>query len=216
VPEHVLMMMLALRRQLLAYRSDLAAGAWQGAEQFCFFGSRIRDLAGSTLGLIGHGVLGEGVARLATAFGMRVLWGERKAAATVRPGYVSFDELLAQADVVSLHCPLTEGTRGMIGADELKRMKKDALLINTARGALVDIQALLAALRSGVIGGAGIDVLSEEPPRAGNPLLDVQLPNLIVTPHVAWASDEAMQALADQVIGNIEAFARGEMRNRVV
>ena len=215
VPEHVMMMILALRRQLIAYRADLAAGQWQRAEQFCYFGRQLRDIAGSTIGLIGRGVLGEGVAHLAAAFGMRVLWGERKDAAVVRPGYVSFRDLLGAVDVLSLHCPLSEQTRGMIGAEELAAMKRDALLINTARGALVDEQALLAALRSGIIAGAGVDVLSQEPPRNGNPLLDADLPNLIVTPHVAWASSEAMQALADQVIANLEAFVRGEAHNRV-
>jgi glycerate dehydrogenase len=215
VPEHVFMFLLALRRQLPAYRADVAAGEWQRAASFCFFAHPIRDLAGSTLGLIGRGSLGEGVARLAEAFGMRVLWGERKGAAAVRPGYVSFATLLAESDAISLHCPLDERTRGMIGAAELRAMKPGALLINTARGGLVDEAALLQALQEGWIAGAGFDVLSKEPPRDGNPLLAAQLPNLIVTPHVAWASGQAMQRLADQLIDNIEAFVRGEERNRV-
>jgi len=215
VPEHVFMLMLALRRQLLAYRADLAAGKWQRADMFCFFDHPIRDLHGATLGLIGRGSLGEGVARLASAFGMRVLWGERKGAATVRDGYVPFEALLAQADVVSLHCPLNDQTRGMIGAAELRAMRRDAILINTARGGIVDETALAAALRQGWIAGAGFDVLSQEPPRAGNPLLELDLPNFILMPHVAWASAGAMQALADQLIDNIEAFERGEPRNRV-
>jgi glycerate dehydrogenase len=215
VPEHVFMLMLALRRQLLAYRADLAAGKWQRAEMFCFFDHPIRDLHGATLGLIGRGSLGEGVARLATAFGMRILWGERKGAARVRAGYVAFETLLAQADVVSLHCPLNDETRDMIGAAELRAMRRDALLINTARGGLVDEAALAMALREGWIAGAGFDVLSQEPPRAGNPLLELALPNFILTPHVAWASAGAMQALADQLIDNIEAFVRGEPQNRV-
>lgn len=215
VPEHVMMLILALRRQMLAYRADLKAGRWQKADMFCFFDHPIRDLAGSTLGLIGRGSLGQGVARLATAFGMRVLWGERKGAATVRDGYVSFDTLLAEADVLSLHCPLTAETRGMIGDAELAAMKRDAILINTARGGIVDETALAPALQEGRLGGAGFDVLSKEPPREGNPLLDLDLPNFILTPHVGWASDVAMQKLADQLIDNIEAFARGEIRNRV-
>lgn len=215
VPEHVMMLILALRRQLLAYRADLKAGRWQRADMFCFFDHPIRDLAGATLGLIGRGSLGQGVARLATAFGMRVLWGERKGAAGVRDGYVSFDTLLAESDVLSLHCPLTTETRGMIGDTELAAMKRDAILINTARGGIVDETALAQALREGRIGGAGFDVLSKEPPREGNPLLDLDLPNFILTPHVGWASDVAMQKLADQLIDNIEAFARGDIRNRV-
>jgi glycerate dehydrogenase len=215
VPEHVFMLLLALRRQLLAYRADLAAGRWQRETTFCFFDHPISDLAGSTLGLVGSGSLGQGVARLAEAFGMRVLWSERKGVAQVRPGRVSFATLLAEADAISLHCPLNEATRGMVGEAELRAMKCGAVLINTARGGLVDEAALAQALREGWIAGAGFDVLSKEPPREGNPLLDLDLPNFIVTPHVAWASDGAMQALADQLIDNIEAFVRGEERNRV-
>ena len=221
VPEHALMMLLALRRQLLAYRADLAAGKWQRSSQFCFFDHSIRDLHGSTLGLIGRGSVGQGVARLAEAFGMRVLWGERKgvAAARVRPGYVAFETLLETADVLSLHCPLTAETLGLIGASELRAMKPDAILINTARGGLVDEAALAEALLCGIIAGAGFDVLASEPPREGNPLLapeQLALPNFILMPHVGWASDAAMQTLADQLIENIEAFARGEPRNVVV
>jgi len=215
VPEHVMMLMLALRRQLLAYRADVLAGRWQQAKMFCFFDHPIRDLNGSTLGLIGRGSLGQGVARLAEAFGMKVLWGERKGASIVRGGYVAFERLLAEADVISLHCPLTAETRAMIGEAELQAMKRDALLINTARGGIVDETALVRALTEGWIAGAGFDVLSREPPVAGNPLLELDLPNFILLPHVAWASDPAMQALADQLIDNIEAFVRGEPRNIV-
>ena len=216
VPEHVLMLMLALRRQLLAYRADIKSGKWQKADMFCFFDHPIRDLHGATLGLIGRGSLGQGVARLAEAFGMRGLWGERKGATEVRVGYVSFAKLLAESDVISLHCPLNEQTRSMIGVAELRAMKPDAILVNAARGGLVDEAALAHALREGRIAGAGFDVLSQEPPRAGNPLLDLDLPNFILMPHVAWASADAMQTLADQLVDNIEAFVRGESRNRVI
>lgn len=218
VPEHVMMLILVLRRQLLPYRRDVAAGRWQQAPLFCFFDHPIRDLYGGTLALVGRGSLGQGVARLAEAFGMRILWSERPGAPAARPGYVPFAQALAEADVLSLHCPLTGETRGMIGEAELRAMKPDALLINTARGGLVDEAALARALREGWIGGAGIDVLSREPPRDGNPLLDpgiVDLPNLLLTPHVAWASGAAMQTLADQLVDNIEAFVRGEAVNRV-
>lgn len=218
VPEHVMMLILVLRRQLLPYRRDVAAGRWQQAPLFCFFDHPIRDLYGSTLALVGRGSLGQGVARLAEAFGMRILWSERPGAPAARPGYVPFAQALAEADVLSLHCPLTGETRGMIGEAELRAMKPDALLINTARGGLVDEAALARALREGWIGGAGIDVLSGEPPRDGNPLLDpgiVDLPNLLLTPHVAWASGAAMQTLADQLVDNIEAFVRGAAVNRV-
>ncbi|HEX8136393.1 MAG TPA: D-2-hydroxyacid dehydrogenase [Pyrinomonadaceae bacterium] len=215
VPEHVFALVLALRRNLLSYRQDLREGAWQRAAQFCLLTHTIHDLHESTLGIIGYGALGQAVARLAQAFGMRVLVGEHKGAQEVRQGRVSFRELLASSDVVTLHCPLTEETREMIGAAEFQLMREGALLINTARGGLVSESALREALKQGRIGGAGFDVLTSEPPREGNPLLDLDLPNFILTPHVAWASREAMQALADQVILNIEAFVRGEPRNLV-
>jgi glycerate dehydrogenase len=218
VPEHAMMLMLALRRQLLAYRADVQAGRWQRSPMFCFFDHPIRDLHGSTLGLVGRGSLGQGVARLAEAFGMKVLWGERKGAPQVREGYVAFERLLAEADAISLHCPLTPDTRGMFGEAELKAMKRGAILINSARGGLVDEAALVRALKEGWIAGAGFDVLTTEPPVDGNPLLAPELlalPNFILLPHVAWASDPAMQTLADQLIDNIEAFVRGEPRNRV-
>lgn len=219
VPEHAMMLMLALRRQLLAYRADLAAGKWQQAPLFCFFDHPIRDLYGSTLAVFGGGALGRATAKLAQAFGMRVVYGERKGAPAVRDGYIAFDDALRSADVISLHCPLTAETRGMIGAAELRAMKPEALLINTGRGGLVDEGALAQALREGWIAGAGFDVLSVEPPREGNPLLApdlLALPNFILTPHVGWASGEAMQTLADQLIDNIEAYVRGDSANRVV
>lgn len=217
VPEHVFALLLALSRQIGPFHRSVAAGRWQRSEQFCYFDYPIRDLAGQTLGILGSGTLGDGVARLAEAFGMRVIRGERKGADMVREGYVAFPLLLREADVISLHCPLNDATRHMIGAAELAAMKPGALLINTARGGLVDEAALAEALRHRQIGGAGFDVLSEEPPR-DNPLLAPDLldaGNFILTPHVAWSSREAMQALADQLIGNIEAFAAGEARNRV-
>jgi len=219
VPEHAIALMLALSRNVVAYRNSVQAGRWQESEQFCFFDHPIRDLHGATLAVLGSGSLGDGVVRLAEAFGMHVLKAERKGAPVCRPGYTPFAEALAAADVVSLHCPLTPETQGLIGANELRAMKSSALLINTARGGLVDEVALVAALREGWIAGAGFDVLTKEPPREGNPLLSPELlalPNFLLTPHVAWASRPAMQALADQLIDNIEAFARGEPRNCVV
>jgi glycerate dehydrogenase len=215
VPEHVIALAMALRRNLIAYRQEVRAGKWQRSPLFCFFDHPIRDLHGATLGIVGRGSLGQGVARLAEAFGMRVLWAEHKGAAAVRPGYAAFDAVLREADVLTLHCPLNAATRGMIGEAELRAMKREAVLINTARGGLVDETALVQALKEGWIAGAGFDVLSKEPPREGNALLELDLPNFILTPHVAWASARAMQTLLDQLTGNIEAFARGEPRNRV-
>lgn len=213
VPEHVLMLILALRRNLIGYRQDVRVGAWARATQFCLLNHSIRDLHGSTLGIIGYGALGQAVAKLAAAFGMRILVGEHKGARQIREGRKSFTELLGASDIVTLHCPLTAETRDLIDAAEFELMRGGALLINTARGGLVNEGALVQALKDKKIGGAGFDVLTEEPPREGNPLLELELPNFILTPHVAWASREAMQALADQVILNIEAFVRGEPCN---
>lgn len=218
VPEHVMMLALMLKRNALAYRDAVARGRWQRAEMFCFFDYPISDLYGATMGIVGRGSLGQAVTRLAQAFGMRVLWAERKQASTLRDGYTSFEQVIGEADVISLHCPLNPETRHLIGAAELRSMKPDAVLINTARGGLVDEQALAEALGAGWIGGAGVDVLSREPPRDGNVLVDARLlalPNFVLTPHVAWASARAMQTLADQLIDNIEAFVAGAPRNRV-
>ncbi len=215
VPEHAFMMMLALRRNLLGWREDVRAGLWQQTEQFCLFTRPVNDLHGSTLGLVGYGSLGHGMQKLAEAFGMTVRVAEHRNAATVRDGYTAFDTVLREADVISLHTPLTAETRHMIAAREFGLMKSTAILINTARGNLVDEAALIDALKSGQIAGAGFDVLSVEPPRDGNPLLDLDLPNFILTPHVAWSSREAMQTLADQVVDNIEAFVAGAPRNVV-
>jgi glycerate dehydrogenase len=215
LPEHVLMLMLALRRNLFGYAQDLRAGAWQRAGQFCLLTHPIRDLHASTLGIIGHGALGQSVGQMARALGMRTLVAERKGATTVRAGRTPFAELLGASDIVTLHAPLNDETRNLIGAAELASMRPTAVLINCARGGVVDENALVEALRAGVIAGAGVDVLSREPPREGNALLESDLPNLIVTPHVAWASLQAMQALADQLIDNIEAFVGGVGRNLV-
>jgi glycerate dehydrogenase len=215
VPEHAFALITALRRNLLAYRQDVERGRWQQVDQFCFFDHPIRDLYGATIGVVGEGVLGQGTANVARAFGMKVLFADHappKAAGVV---FTPFEEVLAQSDVISLHVPLTAETRNMIGIEQFRRMKRTAILINTARGGLVDEQALVQALREGLIAGAGFDVLTREPPKEGNPLLDLRLPNFILTPHVAWASDGAMQFLADQLIDNIEAFVKGSPQNLV-
>jgi glycerate dehydrogenase len=206
VPEHVMMLILALRRNLLNYREEIARGEWAKATGFCLLTHTIRDLHDSTLGIIGYGALGRALEKLALAFGMRVVISEHKDARVIRGERVSFEEVLRESDIISLHCPLNEETRGLIGKAEFEMMRPSALLINTARGGLVDEAALANALRSGLIAGAGFDVLTKEPPRDGNPLLEPDLPNFILTPHVAWASREAMQTLADQLIDNIEAF----------
>ncbi len=216
LPEHVLLLILALRRNLVNYWEDVKQGQWQKAKQFCLLDHSIGDLYGSTIGIVGFGFLGRAVGQLAHALGMNVVISERKNAVTVRDGRVRFEDLLQQSDVISLHCPLNEETRNLMAAPQFDRMKRDALLINTARGGLVDEESLVTALKTGLIGGAALDVLKAEPPREGNPLLDLRLPNLIITPHIAWASNEAMQTLADQLVDNLEAFVRGERRNRIV
>ncbi|HEX6189290.1 MAG TPA: D-2-hydroxyacid dehydrogenase [Pyrinomonadaceae bacterium] len=213
VPEHVLMLILALRRNLLAYRQDVQDGKWQQSKQFCLLTHPLHDIKSSTIGIVGYGSIGKSVAQLAESVGMKVLISEHRNSKSIRRGRTAFDEVLAQSDVVTLHCPLTDETRDMFGRREFELMKRNALLINTARGALIQDKALIAALREGLIAGAASDVLREEPPRQGGPLLDLNLPNFILTPHVAWASDEAMQTLADQVIDNLEAFVAGRPQN---
>ena len=218
VPEHVFALLLALSRNLMAWRQTLLAGCWQQSDQFCLFDHPISDLHGATLGVIGRGSLGSGVIHLAEAFGMRVLRAEQKGVLAVRPGYTAFDAVLREADAISLHCPLNAQTQGFIGEAELRAMKSSALLINTARGGLVDEVALIRALKEGWIAGAGFDVITVEPPPLGHPMLAPELlalPNFLLTPHVAWASRPAMQTLADQLIDNIEAFVAGSPRNRV-
>ena len=215
VPEHAFMLILALRRNLFAYCRDVGAGLWGRAEQFCLSGHPIGDLHASTLGIVGEGALGQGMAQIARGFGMRVLFADHEPPKALGVEFTPLDQVLREADVVSLHLPLTESSRNLIGTRELRMMKKTALLINTARGGLVDEAALVEALEQGRIAGAGFDVLSVEPPRDGNPLLGLERPDLIVTPHIAWASCGAVQALADQLIDNMEAYVAGAPRNVV-
>lgn len=214
VVQHVFALLLALQQHLPGYQQAVAQGAWQNSPHFCLLTHRFYELAGKALGIVGYGVLGQAVAALAKAFGMRVLIAQRSGA-PVQAGRLPLHTLLAQVDVLSLHCPLTPETQGLIGAAELALMRPHALLINTARGGIVDEAALAQALRSRQIGGAGVDVLSEEPPRPGNPLLYADIPNLIVTPHIAWASHEARQRLIDEVTENIRSFCAGQARNMV-
>jgi glycerate dehydrogenase len=203
-----------LSTRLLDYQQAVRRGHWQACEQFCFLDYPIREIAGKTLGIVGYGGLGQAVARLGEAFGMEVLIAARPGTPPAAERY-ALAWLLPRVDVLSLHCPLTPETRGLIGVDELALMKRDALLINTARGGIVDELALAHALRSGSIGGAGIDVLTSEPPVAGNPLLAGDIPNLMVTPHVAWASREARQRIVELVAHNISGFLVGYPRNVV-
>ncbi|KGP01165.1 glycerate dehydrogenase [Alcaligenes faecalis] len=217
VPEHVFALIFALRRNICAYRQSVKEGRWQEAQQFCYFDYPIRDLAGSTLGLIGSGSLGQAVATMGRALGMKVIFAQRRGQTIVSNAddRLPFEQVLEQADVLSLHCPLTAETQNMLGMAEFERMApRRPLLINTARGGLIDNQALEHALRQGWLGGAGIDVCTPEPPPADHILMRLlDLPNYILTPHIGWASQEAMQALANQLIENIVAFHRGQARH---
>jgi glycerate dehydrogenase len=215
VVQHVMGTLLLLTQKLREYDALVRSGAWGRGEQFCLLDYPIRELTGRKLGIVGYGALGRGVAHAASAFGLEVLIANRPGG-TPQPGRLDFGELLAQVDVLSLHCPLTPHTQGLIGERELARMKRDAVLINTARGALVDSQALADTLRAGRLGGAAIDVLPQEPPMDGNPLLAGDIPNLIVTPHIAWAAREARQRCLDEMAANVEDFRRGGHRHRVV
>jgi len=211
LPEHVFALLFALRRNLVNYVDSVRHGRWGYSNQFCYFDYPIYDIAGSTLGIIGYGALGKQVQTRAEALGMKVLVND---IADI-PGKVDVATILRESDVVTLNIPLTPATKGMIGEKELASMKKTASIINTARGGIIDEQALADALRKGVIAGAALDVLTVEPPKSGNILLDPTIPNLIITPHVAWASREAMQVLADQLVDNIDAFVAGDPRNVV-
>lgn len=214
VVQQVFAFVLALTQHLKEYETLLQQGAWRRAPQFTLLDYPIRELAGKTFGILGYGDIGRAVARVAEALGMQVVIAARNSADT-RPGRLPLAQLLPQVDVLSIHVPLLPETRNLIGAGELARMKHDALLINCARGGIVDEPALAEALRARRLGGAGVDVLSEEPPVHGNPLLAPGIPNLIVTPHVAWASREARQRVINEMALNIDAFAKGGKRNRV-
>lgn len=214
VAQHVMMLMLAHHARLLDYHAAVKRGEWSTSPQFCLLDYPVRELRGMTLGIIGYGELGRGVEKLARAFGMQVMIAQRPGGEAVA-GRVALDELLRQADVVTLHVPLAQNTQNLIDARRLGLMQPHALLINTARGAVVDNHALAQALRDGVIGGAAMDVLDVEPPPLDHPLLADDVPNLILTPHTAWAGRAARQNVVDQTTASIRAWLQGEPRNLV-
>jgi len=215
VAEHVIASIYVLRRQMLSYHRIATSRDWSESPVFCAHGPKILDVAGSTLGLIGAGAIGMEVARLAKGLGMNVILSERRNASKVRSGYTDFYEVLKQSDVISLHCPATSETIGLIGARELGLMKSSAVLVNTARGSLVDERALESALVSGQIAGAALDVLQVEPPHERHRFLTRHLDNLLLTPHVAWASTHGVETLSQAVSSNIGGYLKGEIRNRV-
>lgn len=208
VVQHVFTLLLSLTTHIGEYSQAVQRGEWSSSKYFCLLDFPIRELQGKTLGIVGYGELGKAVAKVASAFGMEVLIAKRNLD-DERSGRVPLGDLLKNVDVLSLHCPLNEDTRGLIGKDELALMKHDAVLINAARGGLVDEVALLEALENKKLGGAGIDVIEQEPPASDYPLLQTNLPNLIVTPHIAWASVESRQRLIDAVANNIATLAAG-------
>jgi glycerate dehydrogenase len=215
--EHVMSMILSLRRNLLAFQTDIAAGKWQASEQFCFYNDPILDLYGSTLGLIGTGAIAQQVAYVAKAFGMRVIFHSVSGRKTLEgEELVSLNYLLENSDIVSLHCPLTSATTNLINAQRLELMRHSAILINTARGSVVDLEALHHALLNKKIAGAGIDVAPQEPPPNDSIVMQLNtLLNCVVTPHTAWASQHASQLLVDQVVANLNAFVTGQSINIV-
>ena len=209
VPEHVLGMIFSLKHSFIGYHRDqVTSDRWATCGQFCYTDYPITDVRGATLGVFGKGCLGTEVGRLAQLLGMNVLYAEHKGAGHIREGYTAFETVLKQADIVTLHCPLTDTTKNLINADTLALMKPTAYLINTGRGPLVDETALLEALENGKIAGAALDVLVKEPPEKDNPLIQAakRLPNLLITPHIAWASDSAVTTLVNKVAQNIEDF----------
>lgn len=212
--QHVMTLMLNLLTAQPFYARRVRSGDWSRARQFALIDLPIREAQGLNFGVVGYGVLGRSVAKAARALGMNVLVAERKGRKP-RPDHLPFEDVVAHADVLSIHCPLTEETRNLFDRATLQRMKRSAILINTARGGIVNEEDLASSLRDGIIAGAGVDVLSEEPPPAGHPLLATDIPNLVVTPHNAWASRRARQALLDQIATTIRAYARGQPVNRV-
>ena len=217
VAQHTMALLLALAANVQRYSDDVRAGKWAEQDQFCLLDYPMYELKGKKLVIVGYGEIGQSVAHMAEAFGMEIL------VASSRPGQSSFgiverrplEELLPIADAITFHCPLTDATKNLIDTPQLKAMKSSALLINTARGGLVNEAALAQALKDGEIGGAGIDVITVEPPKAGNPLLDSDIKNLILTPHCAWGPDETRQRLLNEMVLNVEAFLKGESRNRL-
>lgn len=215
VAEHVISLIFALNRRIPQFQYSIQQGEWQHSQHFCLLGHPIREVAGLNLVIIGYGTLGQATAQLAQNLGMNIFIAERPGQ-TIREGRISFEEGLKIADVLSLHCPLTPETENLITSKELTLMKPDATLINTARGGIVNEQDLVNALKMGEIGGAGMDVLTKEPPKEGNVLLEANLANLVLTPHIAWASQRARQTLVDQLADIIEAYKQGEWMNRVI
>ncbi len=217
VTEHVFALLLNFTHNISRYAQSVRNGEWEKSDDFCMLKYPMRELSGMTLGIVGYGDLGQGVEKIAREFNMAVLVARRPGTSAIDgDGRTDFHEMLGRVDVVTLHCPLNDQTNNLLGEDEFRLMKPDAILINTARGGLIDSAALVAALRNGEIGAAAVDVLPDEPPVDGDPLLDYDESNLIITPHVAWGTVESRQGAINELAANVAAFLKGEKRNRVV
>jgi glycerate dehydrogenase len=218
VPEHTIALIFTLQRHILDYQYSVKQGEWQRSPHFHHFLKPTQDLAHSQIGIIGSGSLGQGTAKLAKALGMKVVFADRKnTPPSGKPNFLPFAEIIQQSDIISLHCPLTTDTKNLITIDEMQQMKDSALLINTARGGLINEADLTTAIEQGIIAGAGLDVVEQEPVSANNPLLTLMhRPNFILTPHIAWTSSHAMQTQANLLLDNINSFIRGEAKSLVV
>lgn len=214
VPQHVFALLLALSNQLCQYQQAVQRGDWSRSQNFCLLDYPMFELAGKTMAIVGYGSLGQATAELAKAFGMRVLIAERPDVTEVRPGRIAFNNALALADVLSLHCPLTPATQHLLNRERLAQLKAGAVLINTARGGLIETEALIAALKSGQLLAAALDVLETEPPPAEHPLLQCRLPNLLITPHIGWASREARTRMVQKIAANIQTFVNSRVETR--
>lgn len=213
VPQHVFALLLALTNQVISYQQAVSSGKWASSKSFCLLDHPIMELSGKTMVIVGYGALGQATAHLAQAFGMHVIIAERPDAISARPGRMPLREALALADVVSLHCPLTAETMHLLNSERLGWLKPGAIIINTARGALIEPEALLVALKQGKVKAAGLDVLAQEPPPANDPLLTSVLPNLLITPHISWASSEARARMVNKIVANITEFITTRMNN---
>ena len=208
VSQHVFMLILSLSTSFIEYQTDVKNAAWQNQKQFCLLNHPMQELKGKTIGLIGYGHIAQAVESVALAFGMNVLIAQSFNPDNQSDDRVSVDVLLSKSDIISLHCPLSEQTQNLISEREFKLMKSSAIIINTARGGIINEHDLLQALNSGEIAAAGIDCLSIEPPEADNPMITADLPQLIVTPHNAWGTLQARQRLVDGTADNIEQYLK--------
>lgn len=216
VPEHVFALLLGLSRSIIPYNTDVKALRWSKADMFTFFDYPVYDLSGKTMVIIGQGDLGKNVAKIAKAFGMHILFAEHKGAKQLRAGYTDFYEAITKADVISVHCPLFPETRNLLSSPEFKQMKNKPIIINTARGGIVNEVDIKEALDNGWVSAYGTDVLSQEPPSEEHPIMQIRnYPNVLITPHMAWASVEAVSILWAQLIGNIENWHEGKPSNVV-